>query len=55
MKKGTVTGTVGAFLMEKYLETSISWGEEKLTVTGRGCEIRYSDWVGRPFFVEKIS
>jgi hypothetical protein len=29
MKKGTVTGRVGAFLTEKYLETSIIWGEGK--------------------------
>jgi hypothetical protein len=55
MKKGIVTGRVGAFLTEKYFETSISWGERKNLVTGGGHETRYSDWVVRRFFDEKIS
>jgi hypothetical protein len=57
VKKGTVTGWAGALLTKKHPETSLSWGERnnQSTVTGGTHEKRYSDWVGRRFFDEKLS
>jgi hypothetical protein len=40
VRKGTVTGWVGAFKTKKYPETSVSWGERRNLQTGGGREKR---------------